>query len=221
MHFHAVIFDLDGTLADTLDDIAEATNHALARHGLPTHPRDAYRELVGEGVRRLVERALPPDRQDLAGEVLEELARHYVDHMFDRSVPYPEVPELLDRLTERGIPMAVLSNKPESATRWMIDHLFGGWEFAAIVGGADGVPLKPDPAALLAIARALAVDPARCVFLGDTRTDMETAVAAGMFPVGALWGFRDRAELEAHGARAFLERPLELLDLFDEVPCAT
>ncbi|HUP00902.1 MAG TPA: HAD family hydrolase [Gemmatimonadota bacterium] len=215
MCFRAVIFDLDGTLADTLDDITDAMNHALARHALPTHPREAYGELVGEGVRRLVERALPPDREDLAGEVLEELARYYVDHMLDRTAPYPEVPELLDRLSERGIPMAVLSNKPEPATRWMIDRLFGGWTFAAIVGGADGVPLKPDPAALLAIAHTLAIEPARCVFLGDTRTDMETAVAAGMFPAGALWGFRDRAELEAHGARALLERPLDLLDLFD------
>ncbi|CAN5191802.1 HAD family hydrolase [soil metagenome] len=213
--FRAVIFDLDGTLADTLDDIADAVNHALACHALPLHSRDVYREIVGEGVTRLVERALPSDRQHLAESVREELGRYYVDHMLDRTEPYPEVPELLDRLTERGVPMAILSNKPETATRWMVDRLFGGWPFTAVAGGADGVPLKPDPAAILAIARAIGVEPARCVYLGDTRTDMETAVAAGMLPAGAAWGFRDRDEILAHGTRVILERQLDLLPILD------
>ena len=114
--------------------------------------------------------------------------------------------------------MAVLSNKPEPATGQMVDRLFGRWVFAAVVGGSDGVPLKPDPAALLGIARTIGVEPPRCVYLGDTRTDMETAVAAGVFPAGALWGFRHRAELEEHGARVVLEHPLQLLDLLDGGP---
>lgn len=218
MTFRAVIFDFDGTLADTLDDIANAMNHALALHALPLHPRDTYRELVGEGVERLVERAVPADRRHLIGAVVAELRHYYSDHMLDRAAPYPGVPELLDRLTERRIPMAILSNKPEPATRWMVDRLFERWSFAAVVGGTDGVPLKPDPAALLGIARAIGVEPTDCVYLGDTRTDMETAVAAGVFPAGALWGFRHRAELEDHGARAVLDHPLQLLDLLDRRP---
>lgn len=218
MACHAIIFDLDGTLADTLDDIADAMNYALARHGLPLHSSDDYRALVGEGVSRLVERALPPSRRDLAGPVSADLARYYVDHMLDKTAPYPGIPALLDRLAERRIPMAVLSNKPHSATCRMVEALFGGWPFAAIRGGADGVPLKPDPAALLDIAHGMEVAPEDCVYLGDTSIDMETAVAAGMFPAGAGWGFRGPAELLRHGARVVLERPLEILALLDGGP---
>lgn len=215
MGARAVLFDLDGTLVDTLDDIAEAMNHALAAHGLPGHPPDAYRELVGEGVDRLVERALPPDRAELHEEVTAELRDYYVDHMLDRSEPYPGIPPLLDALAERGVPMAVLSNKPEEATRWMVRSLLGGWPFAAVVGEVEGVPRKPDPRGALDIAASVGVPPPEWLYLGDTRTDMETARAAGMHPVGALWGFRDRDELLAHGARTLIERPAELLGLLD------
>ena len=215
MRFDAVLFDLDGTLADTLDDIAASVNWALERNALDPHPPDAYRELVGEGVGRLVERALPAGRQDLHGAVLADLRAHYTDHMLDKSAPYPGIPELLDELRRRGLPMAVLSNKPEPATRWMVERLFSAWPFAAVQGERPGVPHKPDPGAALAIAAALAVEPARVLYLGDTRTDMETAVAAGMFAVGALWGFRDRAELVAHGAQAVVEHPREVPALLE------
>lgn len=215
MEIRAALFDLDGTLVDTLDDIADAMNHALAAHGLPTHPADAYRELVGEGVDRLVERALPEGRSDLHAAVTAELRGYYTDHMLDRSVPYPEIPELLDGLAARGIPMAVLSNKPEPATRWMVEKLFGDVPFAAVAGETDGVPRKPHPEAALRIAREIGIEPGAWLYLGDTRTDMETATAAGMFPVGALWGFRDREELVAHGARALVERPRQLVGLVD------
>ena len=215
MRFDAVLFDLDGTLADTLDDIAASVNWALERNALDPHPPDAYRELVGEGVGRLVERALPAGRQDLHGAVLADLRAHYTDHMLDKSAPYPGIPELLDELRRRDLPMAVLSNKPEPATRWMVERLFSAWPFAAVQGERPGVPHKPDPGAALAIAAALAVEPARVLYLGDTRTDMETAVAAGMFAVGALWGFRDRAELLAHGAQAVVEHPREVPALLE------
>lgn len=215
MRFDAILFDLDGTLADTLDDIAASMNWALARNDVPPHPLDAYRTLVGEGVSRLVERALPTERQHLHAAVLEDLRAHYTDHMLDRTRPYPGIPELLDALAARGLPLAVLSNKPELATRWMVDRLFARWPFTAVTGERPGVPHKPDPAAAIGIARDLSVDPARVLYLGDTSTDMETAVGAGMFGVGALWGFRDRAELEAHGASAVVAHPLEVLPLVD------
>lgn len=215
MRFDAILFDLDGTLADTLDDIAASMNWALERNDLAPHPPDAYRTLVGEGVSRLVERALPAGRLDLHATVLEDLRTHYTDHMLDRSRPYDGIPELLDALTERGLPMAVLSNKPELATRWMVDRLFARWRFATVAGERPGVPHKPDPGTALEIARDLDVTPARVLYLGDTRTDMETAVGAGMFGVGALWGFRDRTELEAHGAAAIVAHPRDVLSLLD------
>ncbi|MCK5438516.1 MAG: HAD family hydrolase [Gemmatimonadetes bacterium] len=215
MRFRAVIFDLDGTLADTLSDIAEAMNRALEAHDLPTLEPDAYRTLVGEGVERLVKRAVPTDRPELIGPVLDDLKRYYTEHMLDRTTAYSGIPELLDRLTERQIPMAIVSNKPEPATRWMVERMFDRWHFAAVVGGTDGVPLKPDPTAVLKIAGDLGIEPLACVYLGDTMIDMQTAVAAGMYPVGALWGFRDRDELLAHGAKALVTEPLDLLALLN------
>lgn len=217
MTIDAVVFDLDGTLADTLEDIAAAMNYALGRHGLPERPADDYRDLVGEGVLRLVERALPPERMDLRGPVLADLGAYYVEHMLDRTRPYPGVPEMLDAL---AIPAAVLSNKPQAATTSMVERLFRGHRFAVVRGGLDGVPLKPDPAPLLAIVRELGVDAAHTAYVGDTRTDMETAVAAGAVPVGVEWGFRDRDELVEHGAWTVVSTPSELLDLLDGRPPA-
>ena len=215
MRFDAILFDLDGTLADTLDDIAASMNWALERHALDPHPPDSYRRLVGEGVGRLVERALPAGRQDLHAAVLEDLRAHYTEHMLDRTVPYPGIPELLDELAGRSLPMAILSNKPELATRWMVDRLFSEWPFAFVTGERPGLPHKPDPRGAAEIARGLGVAPSHVLYLGDTSTDMETAVAAGMFGVGALWGFRDRAELVAHGASAVVEHPRDVVPLLE------
>jgi len=218
MSYQAVLFDLDGTLADTLDDIADAVNHALALHGLPTHPRDAYRTLVGEGVDRLVEKAVPDNRGDLHDSVYGGVRDYYLAHMLDKTAAYDGVPDMLDALAARGIPMAVLSNKPGPATERIVAELFGRWEFAAVVGQTPEEPHKPDPGAALRIAAAVGAAPGRCLFLGDTSTDMETAVAAGMFPVGALWGFREADELLAFGARALIERPMDLIPLLDGEP---
>ncbi|MDX1660237.1 MAG: HAD family hydrolase [Gemmatimonadota bacterium] len=216
MPLRAVLFDFDGTLVDTLDDIATAMNHALVANDLDPHPTDAYRGLVGEGVGRLVERAIPADRQELHEPVLDELRVYYTDHMIEESRPYPGVPELLDELTSRGIPMAVLSNKPHEATAWMVEQLLGDWEFARVYGESTETPKKPDPAGALRIAGEVGIEPADWLYLGDTKTDMQTASAAGMMPVGALWGFRDREELVDHGARAVVERPGEVVELLEE-----
>ena len=212
----AVVFDLDGTLADTLEDLAASANHALHQLGVPTHPTAAFRQYVGDGVVVLARRVLPPGRDDLVEPAIEGFRRHYAEHWSDRTRPYEGVPELLDGLAARGIPMAVLSNKPDDFTREMVAAFFGRWDFRAVVGHRRDCPPKPDPAGATAVARALAVPPADCLYVGDTHTDMRTAVAAGMVPIGVSWGFRDREELVAHGARVVIDTPTDLLRLVDE-----
>ncbi|MFZ5469506.1 MAG: HAD family hydrolase [Myxococcota bacterium] len=211
--FRAVLFDLDGTLCDSLADIGDAVNFVLSRRGFATHSSDAYRRMIGEGVELLIRRALPPSAQDLVAEVVEEYRHRYVEHFADKTVPYPGIPELLDALTERKVPIAVLSNKRDDFTAACMKALFARWPFAVVRGERPGVPRKPDPAAALEIAEKLDVPPAQVAFVGDTRIDMQTACAAGMWAVGVTWGFRDRAELVAHGARAVIEAPHELMGL--------
>jgi phosphoglycolate phosphatase len=209
----AALFDLDGTLADTLTDIAGAMNDALAALGLPGHDLDAYRRFVGEGVEQLVRRALPGDRPELQPALSERYLARYADVLLDHSAPYPGVPELLDELGRRGVALAVLSNKPDAATRRMVTALFGPARFAAVTGRRPDVPRKPDPAAALALAARLGVPPGDCAFVGDTAIDMKTAHAAGMLPVGVAWGFRPE-ELVPAGASFVAARPAELLSVF-------
>lgn len=216
MSIRAVIFDLDGTLLDTIEDIANAANEALATLGFPPHDVAAYKRLVGEGMESLVRRALPEDRRDdpgLLGGAVEAMREVYGRRWDEKTRPYPGVEPLLDGLTDRKLPFAILSNKPDGFVKMCVGKCLPGRGFAAVRGVVEGVPRKPDPSGALAIARALGLDPARVLFLGDTSTDMRTAVAAGMIPAGALWGFRDRAELETHGARHLLGHPLDLLEL--------
>jgi phosphoglycolate phosphatase len=207
---NAVLFDLDGTLADTLADLAHAVNHALATLGLPLHPVAAYRHMVGDGARTLIRRALPADRQDLAENALALMRAHYDTHCFDQTRLYPGIPELVATLQ---VKLAVLSNKPDEFTKRMIAHYFPANPFAAVRGHVAGTPLKPDPTVALQIAADLGIPPAHWLYLGDTNTDMQTARNAGMYPVGVLWGFRDRAELVAAGARQLIAQPAELLPL--------
>lgn len=214
LSFQAVLFDLDGTLADTLADIGHAMNHALAQRGHPRHPLEAYRELVGEGAENLARRALPEGRgsEEEVQLLLADYRAYYAAHLIDFSRPYPGIAELLDRLVGQGIPMAVLSNKREEFTRGCVEKLLGRWTFAEVRGDRPGAPRKPDPSSALEIAGKLGVAPADIAFVGDTRYDMEAANRAGMMAVGVAWGFRPAAELLAHGARRILHRPLELFD---------
>jgi phosphoglycolate phosphatase len=211
-----VLFDLDGTLLDTLQDLADSTNRCLARLGLPGHPAEAYRYFVGDGVANLALRALPAERRDPASvEALKQLFNQdYTGHWADKTRPYEGIAGLLDALSERGRPVAVLSNKPHAFTVEMVRHFLGSWSFAAVYGARDSHPRKPDPTAALEIGAAMGLAPAQVLYAGDTRTDMETARNAGMFAVGVLWGFRPRAELEESGAQALVSRPAELLAYF-------
>lgn len=196
-----VIFDLDGTLADSLDDIASAMNRTLRAHGFPEHPVSAYRTFVGEGVRKLVERSLPPGTEALRDAFVAAYQADYAEHMLDETRLFPGIAEVLDALAAAEVPVGVLSNKPEGPTRTLVDALCGRWNFRAVFGERPGVPRKPDPGSALALADALASPPEAVAFVGDTGVDMLTARAASMRPVGVLWGFRPR-EVLASGAEA-------------------
>jgi len=211
----AVLFDLDGTLLDTLEDLADATNAALARLGFPPHPLEAYRYFVGDGLERMIRRALPEGRRDQAtvGRAADLMRGIYAEHWADKTRPYPGVPELLDALAERGVRMAVLSNKPHDSTRLCVARLLPRWRFDAVLGQSEAIPPKPDPTGVREIVARLGVPAERFLYLGDTNTDMRTANAAGMFAVGALWGFRTADELREAGARVLIEKPAELLGL--------
>ncbi|MGC9196628.1 MAG: HAD family hydrolase [Syntrophobacteraceae bacterium] len=214
--FKAILFDIDGTLLDTLEDLADSTNSALARMGFAPHELKAYRYFVGDGMENLVRRALPEPVGNDPGKVcdcLELLLRHYEVGGTAKTRPYPGIPELLDALSARGLKMAVLSNKLHKFAVKMIEEFLPAWRFEPVFGERPSVPRKPDPTSALEIARKLGIEPADFLYLGDTATDMKTAKAAGMFPVGVLWGFRDAGELLENGAEKLLSSPRELLEL--------
>ncbi len=206
----AMLVDLERTLSVTLEDIAAAMNRALCLHGLPTWPVDAYCRLVGNGARVLAQRCVR-ERQELAEVVRETYQAYYETHNLVRSQPYPGIPELLRALTERGLSLAVLSNKPDADTCRVVRHFFPDIPFSVVRGQVEGVPVKPDPAGALAVAKQLGVLPGEFLYLGDTDVDMTCARAAGMHPVGVLWGFRTREELLSGGAEQLLQTPQELL----------
>ena len=214
MIYRAVIFDLDGTLLNTLDDLAAAANRTMASQGYPTHPVGSYRRFVGDGSAKLIERAMPVD-QRTPERVAQCLAIHLDDynHNWDHATrPYEGIPELLDTLTRQGIPMSVVTNKPHDQALMTLAHFLGDIRFTMISGLHGQVKKKPDPEQALAAAQAMNVSPDQCLFLGDSDIDIHTARNAGMVPVGAAWGFRTEAELRNAGARFILQHPMELID---------
>lgn len=215
MSHRAVIFDLDGTLLDTLEDIAASTNRVLASLGFPIHPHEDYRYFVGEGVQLLMMRALPEDHRDEAtvADGVQAFREDYGRNWNVKTKPYGGIPEMLDGVAASGLKMTVLSNKPDRYTKQCVAEMLPNWKFEIVLGARDGTPRKPDPTAAFEIARDLDLPPSEILFLGDTAVDMRTAVVAGMFPVGALWGFRPREELLEAGARVLIDRPAEFLDL--------
>jgi len=216
MGFKAVIFDLDGTLLNTLDDLAVSANNALEKLGFPTHDIEAYKYFVGSGIRVLIKRALPQsvaEDESIVDRCLEEMQGQYNAHWDDKTVPYEGIPELLNALSSHGIKMSILSNKPDNFTQLTVNKLLSGWKFEVVLGKLEGVPPKPDPSSALKISRQLGLSPAEFVFLGDSGIDMRTANAAGMYAVGAAWGFRTVEELKNSGAKKIIYRPGELLDI--------
>lgn len=207
----AVLFDLDGTLTNSLKDISTAMNRALRLHGLPEFEEQEYCYLVGDGAKKLSERAVR-DRQELAQTVRETYQAYYETHAMVNTRPYDGIPELLAALSARGLKLCVFSNKPDADTRNVVAHYFPDVDFAIVRGQKEGVPVKPDPTGALAIASQLGIDPDDFLYLGDTSVDMTCARQAGMHPVGVLWGFRKADELTASGAQWLIAHPMDLLD---------
>jgi phosphoglycolate phosphatase len=215
MTFKSIIFDMDGTLLDTLSDIAATMNLVLRSYGWPEHEINEYRTLVGEGIENLVSRSIPPgNRQDdLISSLVIEYRKYYAGHWADQTEVYPGINELISELDKRKISMSILSNKSDVFTKKMAESFFPKTRFAAVIGSMPGKPNKPDPTSAAAIADIAGVRPAKMIFLGDSSIDMKTAAAAGMCPVGVLWGFRSRDELVNSGASSIISAPMELLDL--------
>lgn len=209
----AIIFDLDGTLLDTLEDIATAFNRVLRTHGFPEHPVAEYRTFVGDGVGTLVVRAMPREaqRSELTQQCIAQYRHFYTTNPNEKTRPYPGIIETLDMLKKNAVPIAVLSNKPQSEVERCVKTYLSGYSFHQIIGQNPHVPLKPDPWGALHIAQQLAIKPQETVFMGDTGTDMKTASAAGMIPAGVLWGFRSKEELIENGAKILLHRPQDIL----------
>ncbi len=213
MRWDAIVFDLDGTLLDTLQDIADSTNRALAKFNFPTHSVDSYRHRVGDGVEMLIRRAIPADRADdeAVRAVGEAYRAEYAVGWNRATRVYDGIEPMLDALGRRGVKIAVLSNKPDDFTHQCVERYLSRWHFDAVMGAIAARPRKPDPAGAIEIASRLRIDPPRWAYLGDSHTDMETAHAAGMTAIGAAWGFRGREELERANAALVLDRPEDLM----------
>ncbi|MDY6881072.1 MAG: HAD family hydrolase [Thermodesulfobacteriota bacterium] len=214
MRYKAVVFDLDGTLLDTLDDIGDSANRVLAQRGFPIHSMDDYSQFVGDGARELVIRSLPENKRDreTVNACFEEFRMVYRENWQVKTRLYDGIREMLDALQKRGIKMAVLSNKPHEFAVQCVEAFLSDWRFEVVFGERASVPRKPDPAGALEIIDHLKCPAASFVYLGDTGVDMETAARAGMFPVGVLWGFRKKEELLDHGAKRLIDRPVDLLE---------
>ena len=215
--YDAAIFDLDGTLLDTLGDLANACNLALTDFGLATVAVDRYRLLVGQGARNLVTTAVRLSNPEWTDEQIEPVflayRRHYATGWHRETAIYPGVFQLLLQLQAAQVRMAVLSNKPDDSTQLMLRHYFPDALFTVAYGQLEDFPIKPDPALALHIAVKLGADPARVAMIGDSGSDMRTAVNAGMSGLGVLWGFRDADELTAGGASALAKTPADLAHL--------
>ena len=212
--FNTIIFDLDGTLLDSLEDIADSMNQVLEKAGFPTHPLEAYKYFIGDGIDALVQRALPRENEkpESVAAYRAAMRETYGKRWAAKTRLYPGVEKLVSRCQTIGLKMAILSNKPDDATQTTVNHFLSPEIFADIQGARSDTPKKPHPRGAELIAGRLGVKPAECIFLGDMPVDMQTAKAAGMYPVGALWGMRTARELMKGGAKLLAVTPAALAD---------
>lgn len=211
----SIIFDLDGTLVDSIRDIAESMNRILTAENLDEKPLRFYLTAIGDGARNLLRRCMAPTMMDLAqeNELLLRFKEDYAENLIVHTKLYPGIDTLLDELEERNIPKAIYSNKPDPLTQTIASSLLDDWSFSAVQGHHEGQPHKPDPVASRQFLHICGFDPASTWMVGDTKTDMDTATAAGMRPIGVSWGFRDEKELWDHQASTIIHSPTALLNL--------
>lgn len=209
-----IIFDLDGTLLNTIADLAAATNQALESFGYPTHTTEDYRFFVGNGINKLFERALPENERTEKNIHLirSRFIPYYNNHNADFSTPYPGIPKLLQTLQEQGIQLAVASNKYQMATEKLIAHYFPTISFVKVLGQRDGIAVKPDPTIVNDILKETNIAHKEVLYVGDSGVDMQTAFNANVDAIGVTWGFRPRTELEAFKPLALIEQAEELLN---------
>jgi phosphoglycolate phosphatase len=208
----AVIFDLDGTLVDTLADLTDSMNYALASLGQKTHPESVTRIYIGAGIFKFASRALPEGAQELVGEVVARMREHYRANCLSKTRAYPGVKEAVSEVKKRGVKVAVLTNKDQAVARKIAEHYYGTGVFEQIVGVVDKVAVKPGGEAATRLMAELGAEKGDCCMVGDSGIDMDTAKAAGIKGIGVTWGFRDRAELLEHGAAAVVDGAAELLE---------
>lgn len=210
-----VIFDLDGTLINSIKDLGAATNYALGKHGYPQHSLEAYPMFVGNGVNKLIERALPEENrsEEIILNLRKEFTEYYDVHNTDYTVPYEGMVSLLEKLNEQGMMVAVASNKYEAATVKLVRHYFPNVKFVAICGQKEGVPVKPDPSIVFEILSVAGVRKQDTLYVGDSGVDMETARRACVDSVGVTWGFRSIAELQEANAGTIVSKAEEILDI--------
>ncbi len=212
MGIKAVIFDMDGTILNTLQDIANAVNHTLKLHNHPTHELYKFKRFVGDGTDTMLKRALPDGLKtdEYVAKIKPDYVEYYDAHPIDTTAPYDGILDLLDELKQKGIKLAVVSNKIDCMVGPIAQKFFGD-TFDYVTGQKDGMPVKPDPAAVFCAMKCLGVTAEECIFVGDSGVDAKTGFNAGMFTVGVLWGFRDEAELLENGANVVISKPCELL----------
>jgi phosphoglycolate phosphatase len=215
MEYSAVIFDMDGTLINTLEDIAGSVNRVLTSRGFPIHDLNQYRSFIGDGPATLISRALPKDHRDpeMIHSCLQAYLDDYRENCDQNTTLYEGIPELLDELVHRNFKMAILTNKENDLAGLCVNLFLSRWHFDRVLGLRAGVPRKPHPAGALEIADHLGVAPKKIIYVGDSDTDMKTARAAGMLPVGASWGFASPIVLKTSGAERLIGHPMDLIEL--------
>ena len=214
-----VIFDLDGTLLDTIADLAQAANYALRQNGYSEHPIEAYRFFVGNGINNLIKRALPESSrtEENVMKLRRDFVEYYNDHNADLTQPYPGIVPLLEKLQREGIALAVASNKYQQATETLIARYFPSVDFCAVFGQREKIPIKPDPQIVYDILSIARVDKDRTVYVGDSGVDMKTAFSAGVKSIGVVWGFRPKEELEENGACFLADQAEKIPDILKEI----
>lgn len=214
MKFNAVFFDLDGTLANSLEDLANSVNYVLTLKGFPTHKTECFKMFAGDGILKMIERAVPDEYKStpIVAELKDMFMEYYAEHYADNTVAYNGLTELVSTLKQKGLKLAVVTNKAQEMAEKVVEKLFGN-SFDYILGLREGIPAKPDPTGIFMAMKELNVKPEECAFVGDTGMDVAGGVNAGAYPIGVLWGFREKEELIKFGAKEFATNADELLKL--------